>query len=457
MRIRVAVALALALVVPATLLSPTPDPVAHAAAQTAVIPFPAGITWLGGATRYDTAVAVSKRHEPGVPAVFVASGSDFPDAVSAASAAARAGGPLLLTPAAAVPPIVLTELQRLRPQRIHVIGGPSVVSESVRAAVARIAPTTRLAGPDRYATGRAVVRATFTTANHAIIATCRDFPDALAASGAAGARDAPVILIDGAKSNVDAATLASLRTLGVTSLGIAGGAGAVSSAIQSQLRAAGYTVTRFGGSSRYETAALINRAYFAAGSSSSTFLATGADFADALAGAALAGHVSAPLNITARTCVDPAVADAIDDVGAASRVVLGDTSVVSNAAAANTRCVYPITTEPLDDWAVTGWTMARDAPSPYADAQPYDVHDHTTESIRPVCGSTSSRRRAAGRPPGRLRAVRHLGHPRIPAHGKPALARPCSGTANASRRSGCSAARRGGSRTRSRGRTSGAR
>ena len=379
MRIRAVVAVVSALIVPATLIGPTTVPVAHATAQTAVVPFPDGITWLGGPTRYDTAVAVSKRHEPGVPAVFLASGSNFPDAVSAASAAALAGGPLLLTPAAVVPPVVLAELRRLQPQRIYVVGGASVVSESVRAAVARVAPTTRLSGIDRYATGRAVVRSTFTAADHAMIATGRNFPDALAASGAAGAREAPVVLVDGAKSTVDSATLAQLRSLGVTSVAIAGGPGAVSTAIQSQLSAAGYAVTRFGGASRYQTAALINRAYFPTGSSTSTILATGADFPDALAGAALAGRLAAPLNITARTCVDPAVADAIDEVGATSRVVLGDTSVVSNAAAANTRCVYPITGEPLDDWAVTEWTMARDAPSPYIDRPPYDVH---SSSIR---------------------------------------------------------------------------
>ena len=429
MRIRATAALALALVIPATLVGPTTDPVAHAAVQMDVVPFPAGITWLGGATRYDTAVAVSKRHEPGVPAVFLASGSNFPDAISAASAAALAGGPLLLTPAAAVPPVVLTELRRLLPQRIYVVGGPSVVSESVRAAVEQIAPTTRLAGSDRYATGLAVVRSTFTAADHAVIATGRDFPDALAASGAAGAREAPVVLVDGAKSTVDAATLAALESLGVTSIGIAGGSGAVSTAIQSQLASAGYAVTRFGGASRYETAALINRAYFPAGSSSSTFLATGADFPDALAGAALAGHLAAPLNITARTCVDPAVADAIDAVGAESRVVLGDVSVVSNAAAANTRCVYPLTSEPLDEWAVTGWTMARDAPSPYIDRPPYDVHN---PSIRldstGIVDLPASRRRASIRPPRRLRPIRDLRPARVPAHRRPALARPCEAT-----------------------------
>ena len=48
---------------------------------------------LSGADRYATAVAVSKEtFEPGVPIVFLASGVDYPDALSAAPLAAALGG-----------------------------------------------------------------------------------------------------------------------------------------------------------------------------------------------------------------------------------------------------------------------------------------------------------------------------------------------------------------------------
>ncbi len=45
-------------------------------------------------------------------------------------------------------------------------------------------------------------------------------------------------------------------------------AATVSSGIESQLRGLGFTVTRYGGVDRYQTAALINSAYFPAGSTS---------------------------------------------------------------------------------------------------------------------------------------------------------------------------------------------
>lgn len=381
-RAHIAVALSAALALPLATVTPATGAIAAsnssaavAEAATEITPFPDGITRLSGATRYETAVAVSKRYAPGVSAAFVATGTAFPDALSAAAAAALTGGPLLLSQPAQLPTAVSDELKRLKPARIYVLGGTAVVSSGVQTALSRIAPTTRLAGSDRYTTGRAIIKATFPAATHAIIATGRTFPDALAATGAAGSRHAPVVLVDGALSALSGATLDQLDQLGVTDVSIAGGPGAVSDGIQSQLASAGYVVTRYGGASRYDTASLINRAYFPAGSSTATFLATGVDFPDALAAAALAGHLGAPLNVTPRPCMHPATSDAIRQVDAASRVVMGGPAVVSAAAADDARCVYPITSEPLDGWEVSDWTLARDIPPPYSDGRTADVYN----------------------------------------------------------------------------------
>ncbi|GAA1752741.1 cell wall-binding repeat-containing protein [Agromyces humatus] len=356
--------------------SATTADAAQVSPSAAITPLPDGVTRLSGATRYETAVAVSQRYAPGVPVAFVATGADFPDALSAAAAAAVAGGPLLLTQSTKVPDAVRVELGRLKPGRIVVVGGAGVVSAGVVATLHGVAPTSRISGRDRYATGLGVVRSTFTGgADHAIIATGRSFPDALAATGAAGARQAPVILVDGAKSTVPAATLTALTQLGVSSVSIAGGTGVVSRGIQSQLANSGFQVTRHGGASRFDTAALINRAYFPANSATTSFLATGLDFPDALAAGALAGHLAAPLYLTPRNCADHAVSDAITELGAPSRAVMGGTAIVSNAAAANARCVYPVTGEPLDDWTVSGVTLRADVAAPYSDRPPVDVHD----------------------------------------------------------------------------------
>ncbi|GAA1752753.1 cell wall-binding repeat-containing protein [Agromyces humatus] len=372
-------ALALALAAPTAAMPTSATAAAPATASAAMLadvePIPDGVTRLGGASRYETAVAVSQRHSPGVPVVFVASGADFPDALAAASAAALAGGPLLLTHPTRLPAVVFEELQRLDPARISLIGGTGAIGAGVQNALNGIAPTTRLAGRDRYTTGLAITRSAFTTADHAIVATGRAFPDALAATGAAGARNAPVMLVDGTRPTVSAATLAELERLGVSSISIAGGTGAVSDGIHAQLTARGYSVTRYGGATRYDTAAIINGAYFGAGSATSTFLATGVDFPDAIAGAALAGQLGAPLNVTLRSCVHPPVSDVINAVGASSLVVLGGVAAVSDTAASGARCIYPVTDEPIDSWTVSGMTLADGVEPPYFDRPPANVND----------------------------------------------------------------------------------
>ncbi len=297
-----------------------------------------GVTRLAGDDRYATAIQVSRQYAPNVPAVFVATGTNFPDALSAAAAASLIGGPLLLTPSATLPAAVANEINRLRPAKIYVLSGTGAVSAQTFNALRSIAPTTRLGKADRYTTGLHIVDSLFRTADTAFIATGRSFPDALAATGAAGAIGAPVILVDGARSSVPSAVVKSLQRLGVSKVVIAGGPGAVSSGIQNQLARA-YSVTRSGGSDRYETAALVNSRFFPAGASDTAFLATGLNFPDALAGAALAGTVGAPLFVTAPTCVPASVRPTIAGFRASKTLVLGGTSVVSNAAAKNTGCL----------------------------------------------------------------------------------------------------------------------
>lgn len=297
-----------------------------------------GISRLSGADRYATAIAVAGQYRPGVDAVYVATGANFPDALSAAAAAALVGGPLLLTPTATLPKAVAEAIKRLAPKKIYVVGGGGAVSPKVADALNRIAPTARLGKLDRYATGLHIVDSTFKAATTAFIATGRAFPDALAATGAAGATGAPVILVDGARAVVPANTLATLKRLGVTRVVIAGGTGAVSSGIASQLSRS-FSVTRLGGADRYATASAINDRFFADSTSDTLFLSTGQNFPDALAGAALAGALKSPLYVTTPGCVPDAARTSIAKYGAAKTVVLGGTAVVGDTAAKNLGCL----------------------------------------------------------------------------------------------------------------------
>lgn len=84
-----------------------------------------------GADRFETSVAVSAAaFAPGVPTVYIASGVDFPDALSGAAAAR--GAPLLISAPWGLSDVVARELTRLRPSRIILLGGTSALGDYVR-------------------------------------------------------------------------------------------------------------------------------------------------------------------------------------------------------------------------------------------------------------------------------------------------------------------------------------
>ncbi|HEX9549520.1 MAG TPA: cell wall-binding repeat-containing protein [Candidatus Limnocylindrales bacterium] len=284
----------------------------------------------GGADRYATAAAISAASfEPGVAAVFVATGANFPDALAGAAAAAAEDAPTLLVTRTAIPAATRTELGRLKPARIVILGSAGVISSSVAEALRPYTsgPVVRLAGDDRYATAAAISSATFAPGvGRVYVATGANFPDALGGAAAAGRNGAPVLLV--ARDRIPDSIAAELRRLAPAEIIILGGTAAVSASIEEALR--GYTsgaVSRLAGSDRYDTSLAISRATYE--SATSVYLATGADFPDALAGAPLRG----PLLLTPGAYLLPAVRAEIVRLGASQVIVLGSSAAIRESTA----------------------------------------------------------------------------------------------------------------------------
>ncbi|MCA0179173.1 MAG: cell wall-binding repeat-containing protein [Actinobacteria bacterium] len=166
---------------------------------------PGPVTRITGPDRYAVAAALSKGAFPdGSREVFVASGEVFPDALSAAPLAAGAtktapASPLLLTRGDELPAVVATEVRRLAPRTITVVGGPRTVSEAVLDALrATGASVTRVSGDDRYDVS-AEVAARFGTGalTGSYLASGEVFPDAILGAALAGARHEPLLLTSG--------------------------------------------------------------------------------------------------------------------------------------------------------------------------------------------------------------------------------------------------------------------
>jgi putative cell wall-binding protein len=93
------------------------------------------VTRLAGKDRFATSAAVAATFEPGVAAVYVATGAAFPDALAAAAAAGANGAPMLLTTPWALPPIVSKQIGALDPARAVIAGGWAAVSDAALAGV----------------------------------------------------------------------------------------------------------------------------------------------------------------------------------------------------------------------------------------------------------------------------------------------------------------------------------
>jgi len=282
---------------------------------------------LAGQDRYTTAVAISRSAFPSTaPIAYVASGVGFADALAAAPAAARAGGPLLLTPATKPPAALLDELRRLKPKRIVVVGGTGAVAKSAADVFAKIAPVTRLGGADRYATSRKVVDYAFPGTTPALyVASGANFPDALAASAAAGRFDSPVVLSNGRA--LDAATSALVKRLGPGRIRVAGGAGVVSDAVLGSLKKLAGDTKRVAGADRFGTGLAISGDAY--GTSPRAFVANGLNFPDALAGAAFAGSTDSPLFLSQQNCLARGTTAELQRLGVTRVTLLGADGVLS--------------------------------------------------------------------------------------------------------------------------------
>ncbi len=196
------------------------------------------VTRIDGADRYAVSAAVSARtFAPARPVVYIASGEVFPDALSGSAAAGRLGGPVLLVQKDAVPAAVATELGRLKPLAVVVLGGVNTISEATRADVDRLAGLVgvRIAGADRYATAATVSEKTFLPlVDHTVyVASGEVFPDALSGSAAAIRAHAPVLLVT--RDGIPTSTATELDRLNPTRIVVLGGPTTISATTYDQL------------------------------------------------------------------------------------------------------------------------------------------------------------------------------------------------------------------------------
>lgn len=191
---------------------------------------------VNGANRYETSRLISARAFPSAAHAYVATGDNYADALTASSAAAAEGVPVILVPgrASSADAATLDYLRRLGVTRIFIAGGTPTVSTGMEASLNTVAPVTRLGGPDRFAASLSINDRAYDSATQAFLAYGYNFPDALAGSVLAGRAGGPMYITQ--RDCVPSAILNHLAQLGIAKVTIFGGPPSVGVAVENLAR-----------------------------------------------------------------------------------------------------------------------------------------------------------------------------------------------------------------------------
>ncbi len=199
----------------------------------------------------------------------------------------------------------------------------------------------RIAGFTRYDTAAAVSAAMHPDpVDTVFVAVGHDFPDALTGSAVAGRLGAPLLLVT--RDSLPDATAAELARLEPETIVILGGTAVVSAAVESQLGGYAGEVLRVAGANRYQTAVEISRFGFPTdGSADTVVIATGLGYADALTGGPAAAALNGPLLLTETGHLPATVRAEIERLDPERILVLGGSTVISNAVFAELQGLAP--------------------------------------------------------------------------------------------------------------------
>ncbi|MCK4777011.1 MAG: cell wall-binding repeat-containing protein, partial [Actinomycetia bacterium] len=232
---------------------------------------------ISGETRYKTAIAISREGWQNTDYVILATGKNFPDALTASTLSHYKNAPILLIKDE-LDDDIKNEINRLSPNEIIIVGGKGVVGENIENKISGMGiKQVRIAGADRYSTSVEIAKSIRLKKKKVIITTGENFPDALSISSYAAYERLPILLVK--KDDIPTVVKTYLKENEIEETLIIGGEGVISKNVENILP----NPQRIGGSDRYETAKKVVELLYPAGSCSEIYFITGENFPDGLA------------------------------------------------------------------------------------------------------------------------------------------------------------------------------
>ena len=202
------------------------------------------------------------------------------------------------------------------------------------------ASSERLAGTNRYLTAVEVSKQLFPEGvSTAFVASGENYPDAVVAGAAGGAYDYPVLLTG--RTVVPEPVLDELKRLNPVHIVVLGGTGAVSRVGEDELAEIG-AISRLSGENRYATAVMVAQWAFDPGVPV-VYLASGANFADALSGGVAGALAEGPVLLTTPRSLSKETSDHLAEFKPRRIVLLGGTNAISERVAEQAAEFAPVT------------------------------------------------------------------------------------------------------------------
>ena len=175
---------------------------------------------LGGATRYETNLAILEEAGVSGQSILVCTGTGFADSLSASAT----GLPILLVKDSLTP--AQKEMLSRGNGQIYIIGGTSAVSKAVENELKLYGNVTRIGGNTRYDTSVKVAQTFFGDEPFAaVLAYAQNFPDGLCGGPLAYSLKAPLILTATGK---ESAAVNYVKSVGIQNGYVLGGTGLIS-------------------------------------------------------------------------------------------------------------------------------------------------------------------------------------------------------------------------------------
>ena len=291
-----------------------------------------------GPDRVATSIAAWRQGGFTGPSLVIATGRAAPDALSAGPLAAALGAPLVLSNGPFVEPGTVAEIQARGIRDVRLVGGQVAFDPATLGDLqARGVQVSRIYGMNRYGTAAAVAGQTIAEWNQRgivqtpiFLADGLSFADAL--SSGAGAAFAHGVVILNAGASLPPETVGFIENHQAHSGGSIFPIGGPAVQAWNQAGLAGFKSQRIQGLDRYQTAQLVAQAFSPA--ATSAVVASGVNFPDGLAGAALAAHRNACLLLTNPNVLSaPTAARLAQLPNRGFSVVMGGPGAVSEAVA----------------------------------------------------------------------------------------------------------------------------